>query len=65
MLGKFADKRITHASTEMPILTWWKGIYDHAFIAPHPLYRVRGFNGLDPFPDDDTIKSDGEAVRWS
>jgi len=65
MLGKFADRRITHPSTEVSILTWWKGIYDHAFIVPHPLYRVQGFDGLEPFPDDDTIKSDGEAVSWS
>jgi hypothetical protein len=65
MLGKFADRRITHPSTEVPILTWWKGIYDYAFIAPHPLYRVPGFNGLEPFPGDDAIKSNGEAVSWS
>lgn len=66
-VGKFADRRVTHPSTEMPILTWWKGIYDHAYIAPHPFVRVQGFGGLGskPYPSDDAIKSMGEAVSWS
>lgn len=49
------------------MLTWWAGIYDHAYIAPHPFFRVQGFGGLGykPYPSDDAIKSVGEAVSWS
>jgi len=65
-LSKFADRGITHPSPEMPILRWWKGIYDHAYIAPHPFVRVQGFGGLGckPYPSDDAIKSVGKAVSW-
>lgn len=61
------DRSIYHPSHEVPILTWWAGIYDHAFIAPHPFVRVQGFGGLgcEPYPHDDVIKAQGEAVSWS
>lgn len=48
------------------MLTWWAGIYDHIFVAPHPFFRVRGFGGTDsePEPTDDLIKSSGQMVSW-
>lgn len=56
------------------MLSWWRGIYDHVFIALHPFYGVRRLDGAgreDLFdwgdrPDnfEKTVKRRGDAVRW-
>jgi len=74
------DRAIEHPTFKVPILTWWKGIYDHVFVALHPFYRVRAEDagpagappayedrlGWDRRPKDfdDAIKARGESVSW-
>lgn len=57
------------------MLSWWRGIYDHVFIALHPFYGVRRLEGegredlfgWKDLPDDfdNTVKRRGDAVRWA
>ncbi|MGE0233241.1 MAG: hypothetical protein AB7O39_00830 [Flavobacteriaceae bacterium] len=35
------DRRIEYPDNDVPLLTWWDGIYDHVFIALHPFFRIR------------------------
>ena len=61
------DRRIFHPSHKVPMLTWWAGIYDHVFVAPHPFYQIAGYAGVGSaaFPDGDQIKREGEAFPWA
>lgn len=68
------DPAIMHPPHTMPMLEWWRGIYEHVFIAVHPFYGVRRNDGqgredlLDwnerPKDYENTLKSRGEAVSW-
>lgn len=44
---------------ETPLLTWWKGIYDHVFVALHPFWRVDPAHGPEcRFPDPNLDRKD-------
>lgn len=68
------DPAITHPPHTMPMLEWWRGIYEHVFVAVHPFYGVRKADGQGrenlydwnerPKDYETILKSRGEAVSW-
>jgi hypothetical protein len=68
------DPAITRPPHTVPMLEWWRGIYEHVFIAMHPFYGVRRADGQGrevlydwnerPKDYETILKSRGEAVSW-
>ncbi|MEP3635928.1 MAG: hypothetical protein ABJN14_01535 [Paracoccaceae bacterium] len=74
------DRQIAHPDVKTPIKTWYKGHYEHAFLALYPFYRIISANPMrsqdapyerilrwDERPDDfgEIMKLRGETIRWS
>lgn len=34
------DRRVLHPSYKVPVLEWWRGIYQHVFVAYHPFFKL-------------------------
>lgn len=35
------DRAVQHPDSKVPILEWWRGIYDYVYVALHPFFRIR------------------------
>ena len=54
------DRQIEHPDTKTPIKTWYKGHYEHVFLALYPFYRIISVNP--------TSSLDGpyeSRIRWN
>ncbi len=74
-------RAIEHPSCRVPVLSWWRGVYDHVFIALHPFYRVpikgappesgrpklENTDGWSHQPRGfgDVIKADAQSITWA
>lgn len=74
------DRQIAHPDINTPIKTWYKGYYEHAFLALYPFYRIISANPIRsqnpqyedllrwderPGDFDEIMKLRGETIRWS
>jgi hypothetical protein len=74
------DRQISEPDIKTPIKSWYKGYYEHAFIALYPFFRINSehptgsqnpqYESLLPPRDkpddfDDITKLRGEKIRWS
>jgi len=74
------DRQISHPDVKIPIKTWYKDHYEHAFLALYPFYRIISENPMrlqdapyehllrwDERPDDfdEIMKLRGETIGWS
>ncbi len=73
-------RAIAHPSPRVPILSWWRGIYERVYVAPHPFYRMpmeasaeRGsssdedMDGWTRNPQDmaRVVKARAESIPWA
>ncbi|EDZ45877.1 hypothetical protein RBY4I_1088 [Rhodobacterales bacterium Y4I] len=66
-------RAIQHPNCNVPMLTWWEGIYDQVFVALHPFYRIRKAETLaslagseiyeDVLPCDNRPENFGDRIK--